>query len=261
MAVLMGAVTNTLCKERKRAETRHSALSEFLVMKNGAVNPRHEMMQQRPENADTLVGKHNRGLRRLRKKLVELNMLKYMPRDEEIVENLKLSTRPELRKEIERQLLEDNIQKDSVEDDWDFMTNRMYLAEERLEEETKMWSGSTQPTTDKSSNWCPLHETSGHDASECRGLGKGSTKGKGGKGGKGGKQKGKGSKGKHSDSEGCWTCGSSSHQQRDCPKNGNQNNPGKEEGDRPNAWGRSLTIEEISAAGIRNSSQQADEGC
>jgi hypothetical protein len=124
------------------------------------------------------------------------------------------------------------------------MTNRMYmyLAEERLEEETKVWSGSTQPATEKSSNWCPLHETSGHDASECRGLGKGNAKGKGGKGGK---QKGKGSKGKRSDSEGCWTCGSSSHQQRDCPKD--NNNPGKEEGDKPNAWGRTLTIEERSA--------------
>ena len=110
------------------------------------------------------------------KKLVELHMLKYMPRDEEIVENLMLSARPELRKEIERQLLEVNIQKDSVEDDWDFMTNRMYLAEERLEEETKMWSGSTQPATEKSNKWCPLHETSGHDASECRGSGKGSAK-------------------------------------------------------------------------------------
>ena len=186
-AVLMGAITNTLCKEQKRAETRHNALRGFLVMKNGAVNPKHEMMQQRPENADTLVGKHNRWLKRLRKKLVELNMLKYMPRDEEIVENLMLSARSELRKEIERQMLEDNIHKDSVEDDWDFMTNRMYMAEERLEEETKIWSGSTQPETGQSSSWCPLHETSGHDASECRGLGKGGAKGKGGKKSKSGK--------------------------------------------------------------------------
>ena len=172
-AVLMGAITNTLCKGRKRTETRHNALSEFLVMKNGAVNSRHEMMQQRSENADTLVGKHSRGLKRLRKKVVELNMVKYMPRDEVIVENLMLSARPELRKGIERQLLEENIQKDSVEDDWDFMTNRMYLAEERLEAETTSWSRSTQPAAESSSNWCPLHETSGHDASECRGLGKG----------------------------------------------------------------------------------------
>ena len=176
-AVLMGAITNTLCKERKRAETRHNALSEFLVMKNGAMNPRHEMQKQRPENADTLVGKHNRGLKRLRKELVELNMLKYMLRDEEIVENLMLSTRPELRKEIERQLLEDNIQKDSVVDYWDFITNRMYLAEEMFEEDTEMWSGSTKPATEKSSNWCPLHEISGHDASECKGLDRDSAEG------------------------------------------------------------------------------------
>ena len=39
----------------------------------------------------------------------------------------------------------------------------------------------------------------------------------------------------------------SNPQQRECPENENKNNPGKEEGDRPNARKRSLTIEERSA--------------
>ena len=101
--VLIRAITNTLCKERKTAETRYNAaLKGFLVMKNVAVNLRHEMIQQRSENADTLalVGKHNRGLKRLRKQLAELNMLKYMPKDGEVVKNLMSSARSGPRKDI-----------------------------------------------------------------------------------------------------------------------------------------------------------------
>ena len=76
--MLMGAVTSTLCKERNRADSRFEALREFLVLKDGKINTRHEMMQLSSENAGALVGKHSRGLKRLKKRLTMLNMHKYM---------------------------------------------------------------------------------------------------------------------------------------------------------------------------------------
>jgi hypothetical protein len=55
------------------------------------------MMQLSSENVDALVGKHSRGLKRLKKRLTKLNMQKYLPNDEEIVENLMLAATKKLR--------------------------------------------------------------------------------------------------------------------------------------------------------------------
>lgn len=143
-SILMGAVTNILCKERKRVDSRFEALREFLVLKDGKINAKHEMMQLSNENVDALVGKHSRGLNRLKKRPTKLSMQKYLPKDEEIVENLMLAATKKLREAVEEQMLEDGTRMEDVERDWDLMVEKLYTAEDRIEAEKKMWSGSTE---------------------------------------------------------------------------------------------------------------------
>ena len=76
--ISVGLVTNTLCKEKEHVDSKFEAPREFLVLKDGKINTRHEMMQLSSENAGALVGKHSRGLKRLKKRLTMLNMHKYM---------------------------------------------------------------------------------------------------------------------------------------------------------------------------------------
>ena len=113
--MLMGAVTNTLCKERKRVDSRFEALREFLVLKDGKINAKHEMMQLSTKNAAALVGKQTRGLKRSRKRLTKLNMQKCLPKDEEIVENLMLAATKKLREAGEEQMLADGTRMEDVE--------------------------------------------------------------------------------------------------------------------------------------------------
>ena len=134
---------------------------------------------------------------------------------------------------------------EDVEGDWDLMLEKLYTAEDRIEAEKKMWSGSTGTSKwTEGTKYCANHQDSkSHTTEECTA---GKSKGKGKGGGSKGKGGGKGKKGAGKDKSqvqchNCWEWG---HYTGECTNAYKPEPSSQHENDKPNSWSRSLTPQE-----------------